>query len=86
MSDERLTHFWSVPKAERSVGESLDDPDFSVSAADVTSYAASMLKELRMMMQTQSREDLQDLIYLLEAAEKEASNLAPRSRPPRSLN
>lgn len=86
VSDDRLTHFWFVPEAERSVGESLEAPDLSVSVADATSYAASLLRELRMMMQAQSREDLDRLVYLLEAAEKEASNLAPRSRPPRSLN
>lgn len=90
VSDDRLTHFWPAIEAERSAGESLEDSvdesQRSARSADVTTYAASMLKSLRLMMSSQPREDLDRLNYLLEAAEKEASNLAPRSRPPRSLN
>ncbi len=90
MSDERLTHFWPAIEADRSAAESLEEPgdpsEDLVPSADVTSYAASMLKSLRVMLSSQPRQDLDQLNYLLEAAEKEASNLSPRSRPPRSLN
>lgn len=49
------------------------------SAADVGSYVASMLRGLRLLINDEHREDLQQLDQLLATAEGEASSLASRS-------
>lgn len=58
--------------------EWLPGPD-TASAADVSSYVASMLRGLRLLINDEHREDLRQLDQLLATAEGEASSLASRS-------
>ena len=60
-------------------GDELDCDHEGASAADVGSYVASMLRGLRMLINEEHRQDLEQLDQLLATAEGEASSLASRS-------